>query len=100
VVQQPLLQLRTVLTWQKQCMAPPLLSWTLRPTEKATCRKLYELREYACGEYERLPQYAAEDKGFCEFPPFWDTMGCAHVAALEDWLTREPWPLYNRSNRG
>jgi hypothetical protein len=65
VVQQPQLQRRTCLTWEKQTGKRPV-GWTVRPTEAATAgHSVAELLKYALGEVQRIPVYAAADKAFC-----------------------------------
>ena len=68
VVQQPQLQRRTCLTWERQTGRRPV-SWTIRPTPACTGRSTAELLRYALGEVRRIPSYAAADKGFCTMPP-------------------------------
>lgn len=67
VVQQPALQRRTCLTWEKQTGVQPV-GWTVRPTESSLGRSAAELLNYALGEMRRIPAYAAADKAFCVMP--------------------------------
>ena len=82
VVQQPALQLRTCLTWEKQTGVLPL-GWTVRPTESACGRPGSEMLQYALGELRRIPKYAAEDMGFCTMPEDFPEDLLASLEALE-----------------
>ena len=68
VVQQPQLQRRTCLTWEKQTGKRPV-GWTVRPNEAATAgHSMAEQLKYALGEVQRIPAYGADDKAFCVLP--------------------------------
>ena len=82
VVQQPALQLRTCLTWQRQTGGVRPLGWTPRPTEEALSRPFAEMVRYAVGELQRIPAYAAPDKAFCAAPDDFPHELVASVEAL------------------